>query len=112
MGSAIMDDKDYMRRSIDLGRKNPGSPIGCVIVLGDEIVGEGHNEVDESNDSTAEAKRDDGVLEDPGSVGIHGAIDCDFDGRFGEPEGLLAVRRPSSPMPSGWIGKPRRDQRE
>jgi O-methyltransferase involved in polyketide biosynthesis len=39
-----------------------------------------------------EAKRDDGVLEDPTSVGIHGAIDYDFDGRFGEPEGLLAVR--------------------
>jgi len=39
-----------------------------------------------------EAKRDDGVLEDPASVRIHGAIDYDFDGRFGEPEGLLAVR--------------------
>jgi O-methyltransferase involved in polyketide biosynthesis len=39
-----------------------------------------------------EAKREDGILEDPTSVGIHGAIDYDFDGRFGEPEGLLAVR--------------------
>jgi len=39
-----------------------------------------------------EAKRDDAVLEDPSCVGIHGAIDYDFDGRFGEPEGLLAVR--------------------
>jgi len=39
-----------------------------------------------------EAKRGDGVLDDPASVRIHGAIDYDFDGRFGEPEGLLAVR--------------------
>jgi len=39
-----------------------------------------------------EAQRDDGVLDDPGSVRIHGAIDYDFEGRFGEPEGLLAVR--------------------
>jgi O-methyltransferase involved in polyketide biosynthesis len=39
-----------------------------------------------------EARRDDGVLEDPAGAGIHGAIDYDFDGRFGEPEGSLAVR--------------------
>jgi O-methyltransferase involved in polyketide biosynthesis len=39
-----------------------------------------------------EAKRGDGVLDDPGSIRIHRAIDYDFDGRFGEPEGLLAVR--------------------
>jgi O-methyltransferase involved in polyketide biosynthesis len=39
-----------------------------------------------------EAKRADGVLDDPASVRIHEAIDYDFDGRFGEPEGLLAVR--------------------
>jgi tRNA(adenine34) deaminase len=51
-----MDDKDYMRRAIDLARKNPGSPIGCVIVLGGIIVGEGHNEVDGSHDPTAHAE--------------------------------------------------------
>jgi tRNA(adenine34) deaminase len=36
--------------------KNPGSPIGCVIVLDGSIVGEGHNEVDESHDPTAHAE--------------------------------------------------------
>ena len=51
-----MDDKDYMRRAIDLGRKNPGSPIGCVFVLDGAFVGEGHNEVDESHDPTAHAE--------------------------------------------------------
>jgi len=51
-----MDDKDYVRHALDLGRKNPGSPIGCVIVLGGEIVGEGHNEVDGSHDPTAHAE--------------------------------------------------------
>jgi len=51
-----MDDKEYMRQALDLGRKNPGSPIGCVIVLDGAIVGEGHNEVDGSHDPTAHAE--------------------------------------------------------
>lgn len=51
-----MDDEAYMRRAIALGRQNPGSPIGCVIVLGGEIVGEGHNEVDGRHDPTAHAE--------------------------------------------------------
>ncbi len=51
-----MDDEAYMRRAIDLGRINPGSPIGCVIVLDGAIVGEGHNQVDESHDPTAHAE--------------------------------------------------------
>jgi tRNA(adenine34) deaminase len=45
-----------MRQALDLGRGNPGSPIGCVIVLNGAIVGEGHNEVDGSHDPTAHAE--------------------------------------------------------
>jgi tRNA(adenine34) deaminase len=51
-----MDDEDYMRRAMALGRRNPGSPIGCVIVLGGLIVGEGHNEVEGRHDPTAHAE--------------------------------------------------------
>jgi tRNA(adenine34) deaminase len=51
-----MDDEAYMRRAIALGGQNPGSPIGCVIVLGGEIVGEGYNEVDGRHDPTAHAE--------------------------------------------------------
>jgi O-methyltransferase involved in polyketide biosynthesis len=39
-----------------------------------------------------EAKRDDGILVDPDSIVIHAAMDYDFDGRFGEPGGSLAMR--------------------
>lgn len=45
-----------MRRAIALGQRNPGSPIGCVIVLDGRIVGEGHNEVDACHDPTAHAE--------------------------------------------------------
>lgn len=45
-----------MRRAMALGRQNPGSPIGCVIVLDGKIVGEGHNEVDCRHDPTAHAE--------------------------------------------------------
>ncbi len=45
-----------MRRAIAVGRRNPGSPIGCVIVRGGEVLGEGHNEVDPNHDPTAHAE--------------------------------------------------------
>ncbi|HEV2673318.1 MAG TPA: nucleoside deaminase [Aliidongia sp.] len=51
-----MDDEAFMRRAMALGRQNPGSPIGCVIVLDGKIVGEGHNEVDCRHDPTAHAE--------------------------------------------------------
>ncbi len=49
-----------MRRAIELARAGDrapgGNPLGCVIVLGNEIVGEGHNEVDAIPDPTAHAE--------------------------------------------------------
>ncbi len=41
-------DEKFMRRALDLGRKGDPSPnphVGCVVVRGDEIVGEGHHEL-------------------------------------------------------------------
>jgi tRNA(adenine34) deaminase len=51
-----MNDEEFMHRAIELGRKNRGSPIGCVIVLNGVVVGEGHNEVDTRHDPTAHAE--------------------------------------------------------
>ena len=45
-----------MRRAIALGRQNPGSPIGCVIVRDGKVLAEGHNEVDPNHDPTAHAE--------------------------------------------------------
>ena len=45
-----------MRRAMELGRQNPGSPIGCVIVLDGRIVAEAHNQVDPAHDPTAHAE--------------------------------------------------------
>jgi tRNA(adenine34) deaminase len=45
-----------MRRAIELGQQNPGSPIGCVIVLDGQVIGEAHNEVEPNNDPTAHAE--------------------------------------------------------
>ena len=49
-----------MRRAIALalegGRQPEANPIGCVIVLDGEIVGEGYNEVDIRHDPTAHAE--------------------------------------------------------
>jgi tRNA(adenine34) deaminase len=53
-------DADYMRRAIALARRGarcPGcGPIGCVIVIGGRIVGEGGNEADALCDPTAHAE--------------------------------------------------------
>ena len=55
-----MSDGDFMRRAITLARQGDldpgGGPIGCVIVLDGEIVGEGHNEVGARHDPTAHAE--------------------------------------------------------
>jgi tRNA(adenine34) deaminase len=51
------DDYRFMERAIALaacGERRPGgSPIGCVIVLNGEIIGEGYNETDLRCDPTA-----------------------------------------------------------
>jgi tRNA(adenine34) deaminase len=53
-------DKVFMRRAINLAkqgsRKPDGSPIGCVIVLDGQVIGEGHNEVEAFCDPTAHAE--------------------------------------------------------
>jgi tRNA(adenine34) deaminase len=51
------DDERFMRRAMELARKGDrrpgGSPIGCVIVRGGEILGEGYNETELRSDPTA-----------------------------------------------------------
>jgi len=53
-------EKHFLERAIELSRKGVleghGGPFGCVIVKGDEIVGEGCNQVTSSNDPTAHAE--------------------------------------------------------
>ena len=53
-------EKQFLERAIELSRKGMiaghGGPFGCVIVKGEEIVGEGCNQVISSNDPTAHAE--------------------------------------------------------
>jgi tRNA(Arg) A34 adenosine deaminase TadA len=58
-----MENKSQQRlleRAIELSRLGmkggQGGPFGCVIALGDEIVGEGYNKVTSTNDPTAHAE--------------------------------------------------------
>ena len=58
----MYDEKDnkFLERAIEISRQGmksgQGGPFGCVIVLGDEIIGEGCNQVTSSNDPTAHAE--------------------------------------------------------
>ncbi|MCX6316670.1 MAG: nucleoside deaminase [Bacteroidetes bacterium] len=58
----MLTDKEriFLERAIELsewGMKNGrGGPFGCVVVKGDQIVGEGSNQVTSSNDPTAHAE--------------------------------------------------------
>ena len=53
-------DREFMTRAIELARNgvdaDDGGPFGCVVVHGDQIVGEGNNRVTSSNDPTAHAE--------------------------------------------------------
>ena len=53
-------DLKFLKRAIELSRQGmkggKGGPFGCVVVMGDEIVGEGCNQVTSSNDPTAHAE--------------------------------------------------------
>ncbi len=45
-----------MRRALAFAQRNPGSPIGCVIVRDGRVIGEGHNRTDSDHDPTAHAE--------------------------------------------------------
>ncbi len=53
-------EQKFLERAIELSRQGmkggKGGPFGCVVVLGDKIVGEGCNQVTSSNDPTAHAE--------------------------------------------------------
>ena len=53
-------DRFFMKRAIELAKMGVemdlGGPFGCVVVRGDEIVGEGNNRVTSLNDPTAHAE--------------------------------------------------------
>jgi guanine deaminase len=53
-------DRFFMARAIELAKMgvdmNLGGPFGCIVVKGDEVVGEGNNRVTSTNDPTAHAE--------------------------------------------------------
>src|SRR5437868_12563450 len=53
-------DNKYLEIAIQLSKKGmkdgKGGPFGCIVVRGDEVVGEGCNKVTSSNDPTAHAE--------------------------------------------------------
>jgi len=53
-------ENKFLERAIELSRQGmksgQGGPFGCVVAMGDEIVGEGCNMVTSSNDPTAHAE--------------------------------------------------------
>ena len=53
-------ERGFLEKAIALARKGmlagQGGPFGCVVVSGDEIVGEGCNQVTSTNDPTAHAE--------------------------------------------------------
>ena len=53
-------DIKFLERAIELSREGmkggQGGPFGCVVVKGDDIIGEGNNKVTSSNDPTAHAE--------------------------------------------------------
>lgn len=53
-------EQKFLERAIELSRQGMqhgnGGPFGCVIVMNDEIIGEGYNMVTATNDPTAHAE--------------------------------------------------------
>ncbi len=53
-------EEAFLRAAIALSKKamqsGAGGPFGCIVVKGDEVIGEGYNEVTSSNDPTAHAE--------------------------------------------------------
>jgi len=54
------NEQKFLERAIELSREGmqsgKGGPFGCVIVKGEKIIGEGHNQVATTNDPTAHAE--------------------------------------------------------
>lgn len=78
----MLNDKEkrFLERAIELSRhgmlQGDGGPFGCVIVLHDEIVGEGNNMVTSSNDPTAHAEIV-AIRDACNRLGSYQLIDCD-----------------------------------
>ena len=54
-----MDREKYMRRALELAREAAAAgeiPVGCVIVRGGEVIGEGRNRREEKRCATAHAE--------------------------------------------------------
>ena len=53
-------DTKFLLKAIELSQKGMesgvGGPFGCIVVMGDKIVGEGNNQVTSNNDPTAHAE--------------------------------------------------------
>ena len=79
----MYDEKDnkFLERAIELSRQGmksgQGGPFGCVIVLGDEIIGEGCNQVTSSNDPTAHAEVV-AIRQACNKLGTYQLTDCDI----------------------------------
>ena len=60
MNSDKLRDEKFLERAIELSKlgmnSSQGGPFGCIVVKGDEIIGEGSNLVTSSNDPTAHAE--------------------------------------------------------
>ena len=74
-------DNKFLERAIELSRQGmksgQGGPFGCVIVLGDEIIGEGCNQVTSSNDPTAHAEVV-AIRQACNKLGTYQLTDCDI----------------------------------
>jgi guanine deaminase len=74
-------DNKFLEKAIELSRKGmesgQGGPFGCVVVLGDEVVGEGCNQVTSSNDPTAHAEVV-AIRDACSKLGTYQLSDCDI----------------------------------
>ncbi|MBK9379886.1 MAG: nucleoside deaminase [Chitinophagaceae bacterium] len=74
-------DNKFLERAIEISRQGmksgQGGPFGCVIVLGDEIIGEGCNQVTSSNDPTAHAEVV-AIRQACNKLGTYQLTDCDI----------------------------------
>lgn len=74
-------DQKFLERAIALARlgmkSGQGGPFGCVVVRGNEIVGEGNNKVTSTNDPTAHAEVV-AIREACAKLGTYQLSDCEI----------------------------------